>query len=362
MTLLTSDFDFDLPEDRIARHPVSPRDGARLLHVPASTPAGAGAGFADLSVRDLPRLLLPGDLMVFNDTKVIPAQLTGIRARAAQLASGPDTKIEVTLHKRDGLDQWRVFAKPGRRLKIGDQILFADDFTAMVLDKTDEGEITLRFNAGGAALLAALHRHGEMPLPPYIRKLRAADSHDAVDYQTVYARAEGAVAAPTAGLHFTPELFAALDAHGVERWMVTLHVGAGTFLPVKADRIADHKMHAEYGELDAATAMAINTARREGRRIVAVGTTSLRLLESAAAEDRTVRPFTSDTDIFITPGYRFRCIDLLMTNFHLPKSTLFMLVCAFAGMERMKSAYGHAIKQGYRFFSYGDSSLLERAE
>jgi S-adenosylmethionine:tRNA ribosyltransferase-isomerase len=356
VTLLTSDFDFDLPEERIARHPVSPRDSARLLHVPAK------AGFGDLAVGDLPRLLLPGDVMVFNDTKVIPAQLTGIRARAAQLASEPATKIEVTLHKADGLDQWRVFAKPGRRLKIGDQIIFAPDFTAMVLAKTEDGEITLRFNAGGAELLAALHRHGEMPLPPYIRKLRAADSHDTVDYQTVYARAEGAVAAPTAGLHFTPELLAALDARGIERQMVTLHVGAGTFLPVKAERVTEHKMHAEYGEIDQATASAINRARAEGRRIVSVGTTSLRLLESAAAADGSVKPFASDTDIFITPGYRFKCIDLLMTNFHLPKSTLFMLVCAFAGMERMKSAYGHAIKQGYRFFSYGDSSLLERAE
>ena len=361
VTLLTSDFDFDLPEDRVARHPASPRDSARLLHIPARRDA-VDAGFGDLSIGDLPRLLLPGDVMVFNDTKVIPAQLTGIRARAAQLAGEPATKIEVTLHKADGLDQWRVFAKPGRRLKVGDQIVFAPDFSAQVLDKTPEGEITLRFNAGGAELLAALHRHGEMPLPPYIRKLRAADSHDAVDYQTVYARAEGAVAAPTAGLHFTPDLFAALAARGIERQMVTLHVGAGTFLPVKAERIAEHKMHAEYGEIDAATASAINQARAEGRRIVSVGTTSLRLLESAAAADGSLKPFAGDTDIFITPGYRFKCIDLLMTNFHLPKSTLFMLVCAFAGMERMKSAYGHAIKQGYRFFSYGDSSLLERAE
>jgi S-adenosylmethionine:tRNA ribosyltransferase-isomerase len=366
VTLLTSDFDFDLPEDRIAQHPVSPRDHARLLHVPVSAHPGQAAatiaGFADLSVRDLPHLLQPGDVMVFNDTKVIPAQLTGIRARAAESGGEPGTKIEVTLHKSDGLDQWRVFAKPGRRLKIGDRIDFAPGFSALVLDKTPDGEITLHFNVGGAALLAALHRHGEMPLPPYIRKLRAADSHDAIDYQTVYARSEGAVAAPTAGLHFTPELFASLAARGIERQMVTLHVGAGTFLPVKAERIAEHKMHAEYGEIDTATAAAINQARAEGRRIVAVGTTSLRLLESAAASDGTIKPFAGDTDIFITPGYRFRCVDLLMTNFHLPKSTLFMLVCAFAGMERMTSAYGHAIKQGYRFFSYGDSSLLERAE
>jgi len=356
VSLLTTDFDFDLPETQIAQHPVSPRDSARLLDVPRLPQA-----IADRNVRDLPGLLQPGDLMVFNDTKVIPAQLTGVRARPAQ-AGEPATKIEVTLHKRDGADQWRVFAKPGRRLKVGDEILFAEGFSAAVLDKTPEGEITLRFNAGGAELLAALHRHGEMPLPPYIRKLRAADAHDNDDYQTVYARAEGAVAAPTAGLHFTPDLLATLAARGIERRMVTLHVGAGTFLPVKAERIEDHKMHAEYGEIDATTAEAINRARAEGRRIVSVGTTSLRLLESAATADGTMPAYADETSIFITPGYRFRCVDLLMTNFHLPKSTLFMLVCAFAGMERMKSAYGHAIKQGYRFFSYGDSSLLERAE
>jgi S-adenosylmethionine:tRNA ribosyltransferase-isomerase len=357
VTLLTSDFDFDLPEDRIAQHPVTPRDRARLLHVPAGT-----TRLADLTVRDLPGLLRAGDLMVFNDTKVIPAQLFGARARPGGPGSDEATKIEVTLHKKDGPDQWRVFAKPGRRLKLGDQIVFAPDFTAQVLDKTPDGEITLRFNLGDGALLAALHQHGAMPLPPYIRKLRAADATDASDYQTVYARAEGAVAAPTAGLHFTPDLFAALEARGIERRMVTLHVGAGTFLPVKVENIAAHKMHAEYGEIDAATAAAINAARAEGRRIVSVGTTSLRLLESAAATDGSLRPFAAETDIFITPGYRFRAIDLLMTNFHLPKSTLFMLVSAFAGTARMKAAYAHAIETGYRFFSYGDASLLERAE
>lgn len=357
MTLLTSDFDFDLPETQIAQHPVTPRDSARLLYVPRLPQQ-----MSDLTVRDLPRLLQPGDLMVFNDTKVIPAQLTGMKTRTDIPPNEPGTKIDVTLHKNDGSDQWRVFAKPGRRLKIGDQIVFAPDFTASVLDKTPEGEITLRFNVGGAALLEALHRYGEMPLPPYIRKLRPADAHDTEDYQTVYARAEGAVAAPTAGLHFTPTLLAMLDAKGIERRMVTLHIGAGTFLPVKTERIADHKMHAEYGEIDAETAAAVNRARAEGRRIVAVGTTSLRLLESATDGNGVTLPFANETNIFITPGYRFRCVDLLMTNFHLPKSTLFMLVCAFAGTERMKSAYSHAIKQGYRFFSYGDSSLLERAE
>jgi S-adenosylmethionine:tRNA ribosyltransferase-isomerase len=357
VTLLTSDFDFDLPEERIAQHPVTPRDSARLLQVPARSSA-----LADLTVRDLPNLLQPGDLMVFNDTKVIPAQLSGIRERLAMPGAEASTKIEVTLHKKDGADQWRAFAKPGRRLKIGDRIIFAPDFAAMVIDKTPEGEIGLRFDVAGADLLAALHRHGEMPLPPYIRKLRAAESGDSDDYQTVYARAEGAVAAPTAGLHFTPDLFAALDARCIERRMVTLHVGAGTFLPVKVEQLSEHKMHAEYGEIDAATAEAINRARAEGRRIVSVGTTSLRLLESAAASDGTLQPFASETEIFITPGYRFRCVDLLMTNFHLPKSTLFMLVSAFAGMARMKAAYAHAIETGYRFFSYGDASLLERAE
>ncbi len=354
MTLRTADFDFDLPEALIARHPATPREAARLLQV-------ARGGLVDRLVGDLPGLLQPGDLMVFNDTKVIPAQLFGTRAARA-VGGGEDAKIELTLHKAEGLDTWRAFAKPGRRLKTGDQVLFGDGFAAEVLEKTPEGEVVLRFNAGGADLFAALHRHGEMPLPPYIRKLRAVEAGDAGDYQTVYARAEGAVAAPTAGLHFTPDLFAALDAKGIERLMVTLHVGAGTFLPVKVDNIADHKMHAEYGEVTAAAAATINRARADGRRIVSVGTTSLRLLESAAAPDGTVRPFAGDTDIFITPGYRFRCIDLLMTNFHLPKSTLFMLVCAFAGMARMQAAYAHAIRAGYRFFSYGDTSLLERAE
>lgn len=362
MTLLTTDFDFDLPETQIAQHPASPRDSARLLHVPRLPQP-----LADLSVRDLPGLLRAGDLMVFNDTKVIPAQLTGTRARPAQMSPAqmslamtgePATKIEVTLHKRDGTDQWRVFAKPGRRLKIGDEIIFAADFSAAVLDKTPEGEITLRFNAGGAELLAALHRHGEMPLPPYIRKLRAADVHDAEDYQTVYARAEGAVAAPTAGLHFTPDLLAALEARGIERRMVTLHVGAGTFLPVKTEVVAEHRMHAEFGEVSAKTADALNAVRAAGGRIVCVGTTSARLLESAAGEDRLIQPFADETAIFITPGYRFRAADMLMTNFHLPKSTLFMLVSAFAGMETMREAYRHAIEGGYRFYSYGDASLL----
>ncbi len=353
MTLQTADFDFDLPEALIARHPSNPRDAARLLHV-------GKAALDDRLVRDLPALLQPGDLMVFNDTKVIPAQLFGERP-ARDVPGGEAAKIEITLHKRESLDCWRAFAKPGRRLKPGDEIRFGEDFSAEVLEKTPEGEVTLRFGMGGTALFEALHRHGQMPLPPYIRKLRAVESSDAADYQTVYAREEGAVAAPTAGLHFTPELLAALEAKGIGRLMVTLHVGAGTFLPVKAEAIADHKMHAEYGVVSTAAAETINRARAEGRRIVSVGTTSLRLLESAADEAGRLHGFDGDTDIFITPGYRFRCVDVLMTNFHLPKSTLFMLVSAFAGMERMREAYAHAIRTGYRFFSYGDASLLERA-
>ncbi|TXH34893.1 MAG: tRNA preQ1(34) S-adenosylmethionine ribosyltransferase-isomerase QueA [Rhodospirillaceae bacterium] len=350
----TADFDFQLPEELIAQHPVTPRDAARLLHVGRDR-------LADRLVRDLPDLLQPGDLMIFNDTKVIPAQLFGERAARA-VAGSEAAKIEITLHKRESLDSWRAFAKPGRRLKVGDTIRFGGDFTADVIEKTPEGEVVLRFAAAGAELFAALHRHGQMPLPPYIRKLRPMEARDAADYQTVYARAEGAVAAPTAGLHFTPALFAALDARGIEKLMVTLHVGAGTFLPVKVENIAEHKMHAEYGEISPDAATTLNRARAEGRRIVSVGTTSLRLLESATDEMGHVRPFTDDTDIFITPGYRFRCVDVLMTNFHLPKSTLFMLVSAFAGMNRMRAAYDHAIRTGYRFFSYGDSSLLERSE
>lgn len=340
----TADFDFDLPLDRIAQFPANPRDSARLLRV--------GAALEDRLVKDLPAILRPGDLMVFNDTKVIPAQLYGTRGTA---------KIEVTLHKRENEDTWRSFARPGKRLRMGDIVEFTGDFTAKVLDKTPEGEVILRFDRGAAALLEALHRHGEMPLPPYIRKLRKPEAKDAADYQTVYARVEGAVAAPTAGLHFTPELLQALNARNVERVSLTLHVGAGTFLPVKAEDLKDHKMHAEWGEIGVDAAQAINRARDEGRRVVAVGTTALRLMESAIDSHGRIRPFTGDTDIFIAPGTRIRSADLLMTNFHLPKSTLFMLVCAFAGTERMKAAYAHAIRTGYRFFSYGDSSLLERA-
>ena len=336
----TADFDFDLPPDRIAEHPAKPRDAARLLDV--------AERLHDRIVRDLPALLEPGDLMVVNDTRVIPARLDGRRG---------EVRVEITLHKREGEREWATFARPGKRLKPGDVIAIADDFAAEVVAK-DGMEVRLRFSKGGADLMEALHRHGRMPLPPYIR--READEQDSADYQTVFAAREGAVAAPTAGLHFTPELLAALDAPGIRRVPVTLHVGAGTFLPVKVDDIADHRMHSEWGEVSAETAQAINATRAAGGRIVSVGTTALRILETAGLEDGTIRPFSGDTDIFITPGYRFKIVDLLVTNFHLPRSTLFMLVCAFAGMDRMKAAYAHAIGQGYRFFSYGDASLLRR--
>lgn len=351
MTLRLSDFDFELPPALIARHPAMPRDSARLLRVTA-------AGLEDRHVRDLPSLLRPGDLMVFNDTKVIPAQLAG--TRPAGNGRG-EAAVEVTLLKETGAGSWHALAKPGRRLKAGDRIDFAPGFSATVLSKGEGGEIALSLSLSGPTLAEALHRHGAMPLPPYIRKLRPVESRDATDYQTVYANKEGAVAAPTAGLHFTPRLLAALDARGVEGIHLTLHVGAGTFLPVKSERIAEHRMHGEWGELGDGAAATINRAKAEGRRLVAVGTTSLRLLETAASEDGRVRPFTGETDIFIAPGYRFRSADLLMTNFHLPKSTLFMLVAAFAGLAPMKAAYAHAIARGYRFFSYGDACLLERA-
>jgi S-adenosylmethionine:tRNA ribosyltransferase-isomerase len=351
--LRLSDFDFDLPESLIALRPASPRDSARLLHVmPARSP-----GLADHCVRDLPSVLAPGDLMVFNDTRVIPAQLSGTRERG-----GASLSISVTLHKRLDAARWMVFARPGRRVRQGDLIRFGGALTAIVDEKAENGDITLRFAVSGPALDQAIMATGHMPLPPYIAQKRAEDARDRADYQTVYAAKDGAVAAPTAGLHFTPELFAALEARGVSRAFVTLHVGAGTFLPVKTDDVSQHRMHPEWGTIDAETAARINAARAVGGRIVAVGTTSLRLLESAAGEDGTIAPFSGDTAIFITPGYRFKVVDLLMTNFHLPRSTLMMLVSAFAGMETMRAAYAHAVNNGYRFYSYGDSSLLERAE
>ena len=351
------DFDFALPKDRIAQAPARPRDSARLLCVGG----GVGDGLADRAVRDLPALLRPGDLMVMNDTKVIPARLRGIRS-AARGESG----IELTLHRQmpgeSGAEtRWLAFARPGRRLKPGDTVRCPGLPDASVLEKRDGGEILLAFEAGAVALLEALDAAGEMPLPPYIARAEACRD-DRKDYQTVYARESGAVAAPTAGLHFTERLLEALGARGVGHVFVTLHVGAGTFLPVKAARVADHRMHAETGTVSAETAQRINVARAAGGRIVAVGTTSLRLLESCADDSGRVRPFAGETDIFIVPGSPVRSADLLLTNFHLPRSTLFMLVCAFAGTARMKAAYAHAVASGYRFYSYGDACLLERAQ
>ena len=352
-------FDFDLPEERIALRPAEPRDSARMLVV------RPGEGLEDRTVRDLPSLLKDGDVLVFNDTKVIPAQLKGIRRRGEAMA-----QVEATLHMRVAPDRWQAFMRPGKRIAAGDRIHFGHDqnscflgrLDATVIEKGEAGEVLLGFDLSGPFLDEAMHAVGHIPLPPYIASKRDDDERDRSDYQTIYAREEGAVAAPTAGLHFTPELFAALDAKGVERRFVTLHVGAGTFLPVKADDTADHKMHAETGSVSRETAVALNTARERGGRIVAVGTTSLRLLESAAREDGRIEAWSGPTDIFITPGYRFRTADMLMTNFHLPRSTLFMLVSAFSGLETMRSAYAHAIESRYRFYSYGDSSLLCRAE
>jgi len=356
-------FDFDLPEERIALRPVSPRDAARLLVVRP----GASEPLEDRNVRDLVALLQPGDALVLNDTRVIPSRLWGRRYRGEASA-----RIEIMLHKREGDDRWRAFARPAKKLAIGEAIVFdsavADNacelarLQAEVEEKGEGGEIALRFSLTGPYLDEAIARLGELPLPPYIAGKRATDQADSRDYQTTYAREDGAVAAPTAGLHFTPELFAALERRGVSSHFVTLHVGAGTFLPVKADDTDDHRMHAEWGTVGAATADALNAARAAGGRIVAVGTTSLRLLESATGADGVVKPFSGDTAIFITPGYRFRAVDLLITNFHLPRSTLFMLVSAFAGLDLMKRAYAHAIAEGYRFYSYGDGSLLARAD
>ena len=354
-----SDFDFDLPDDHIALRPASPRDSARMLVVPP------GVGLEDRMVADLPAFLRAGDVLVFNDTRVIPARLFGTRVREETVVA-----CEATLHKRLSPHAWTAFMRPGKRLKIGDRVSFGerDDracllgaLDATITAKGDGGEVTLAFDLSGPDLDLAIAERGLMPLPPYIAAKRAEDERDRADYQTVYAREDGSVAAPTAGLHFTPDLLERLKAGGVGLEFVTLHVGAGTFLPVKTESLAEHRMHAEYGEVTPATADALNAARAAGGRIVCVGTTSLRLVESATGEDGVVRPFAAETAIFITPGYRFRAADVLMTNFHLPKSTLFMLVSAFAGMETMRAAYAHAIETGYRFYSYGDSSLLFRA-
>ena len=341
----TEIFTFDLPADRIAAYPAEPRDSAKMMHI---LPDGQ---VQDYTVADLPDLLRPDDVLVLNDTKVIPARLYGVRGQA---------RVEVTLFKQESLDEWTTLIKNARRLKTGDCITFAPDFSATVIGKNEDGAVRVRFNRAGADLMAALHEVGTMPLPPYIRRERGGLESDKTDYQTIYAKHEGAVAAPTAGLHFTPELFRRLDEKGIERLFVTLHVGGGTFLPVKVDDTDNHHMHAEYGVLSADVADKINRAKKEGRRIIPVGTTSLRLLESAADPDGTVHPFAQETSIFITPGYRFRVTDALFTNFHLSGSTLFMLVCAFAGIDVMKAAYRHAVATDYRFFSYGDACLIEK--
>ena len=335
-----SDFDFELPPDRIALRPAVPREAARLLEV--------GQGLADHTVADLPRLLRAGDVLVFNNTKVVPAALSG--HRMGRLGTTP--KIEVLLHMRLDELRWKAFAKPAKKLEVGDTVQFGS-LEAVVEDKGEAGEITLGFASSGTSLDEALVRVGRMPLPPYIESKRAQDEQDMRDYQTIFAKEQGAVAAPTAGLHFTPALMDQLQAAGIGHAFVTLHVGAGTFLPVKVEDTDDHKMHAEWGEVSAETIVKLKAARAAGGRIIAVGTTSLRLLEASGLE-----PFSRTTNIFITPGYRFRAAQALITNFHLPKSTLFMLVSAFAGQARMKAAYAHAIATGYRFYSYGDASLL----
>ena len=335
-------FDFELPPENIALRPVSPRDAAKFLV------AIGPIGIDDRIVRDLPQILAPSDVLVFNDTRVIPAQLEGTRGEA---------KIGATLHKRIDLRRWQAFIRNAKRLREGDRINFANSVSAIAEARHADGSFTLAFE-GDEPVEMLLERAGRVPLPPYIASKRDIDERDKADYQTIFAREDGAVAAPTAALHFTPELLEALDASGIVRETLTLHVGAGTFLPVKADDTDDHQMHAEWGRIDQATADRLNAARAAGKRVISVGTTSLRLLESAADETGVIHPFEGDTAIFITPGYRFRAIDGLMTNFHLPKSTLMMLVSSLMGIERMQAIYRHAIANDYRFYSYGDSSLL----
>jgi len=334
-------FDFALPEENIALRPARPRDSARMLLV-------EGGAMEDRTVLDLPSLLGPHDVLVFNDTKVIPAQLEGRRGEAS---------IGATLHKRHDLRAWWAFVRNAKRVRVGDTVTFGAGVEAVCEEKGSDGELLLRFT-GDEPVEVLLTQAGTMPLPPYIASKRPIDEADAEDYQTMFAAAEGAVAAPTASLHFTPRLIAALDVAGIARETLTLHVGAGTFLPVKADDTAEHKMHAEWGRIDPATAERLNAARERGGRIIAVGTTVLRLIESAAADDGRILPFEGDTAIFITPGYRWKAVGGLMTNFHLPRSTLFMLVSALMGLDTMQRAYAHAIEHGYRFYSYGDSSLL----
>ena len=381
MVVSLADFDFELPPDRIAQTPARPRDAARLLGVrPASgfdarsslsrlaTHPGdqrsdgeqkqdhdgaPAAVLEDRLVRDLPDLLRPGDVLVANDTRVIPARL---------MAQRGDARVGITLNQPQPDGTWHALARNARRLHEGDSLRFdgAGELTAVVTARDPDGGVTLQFNQRDDAFAAALHRSGALALPPYIHRPHGPEPADTADYQTIFARHDGAVAAPTAGLHFTPALLAALEARGIRRVTVTLHVGAGTFLPVRSDDVTRHRMHAERGEITAASAAAINHARTAGGRVVCVGTTSLRLLESAVTDNGTIEPFAGETSLFILPGYRFRAADLLMTNFHLPRSTLFMLVCAFAGTDTMRAAYEHAIANAYRFYSYGDSSLLWR--
>ena len=335
-------FDFELPNERIALRPARPRDAARMLVVQGNAP------FSDCNVSDLPDLLEPGDVLVFNDTRVIPAQLEGRRGEA---------RIGATLHKRVDLRRWQAFVRNAKRLRVGDVAEFGGGVTAIAEERLADGSFVLFFE-GEEPVEVLLERAGTMPLPPYIAGKRATDAQDREDYQTMFAREDGAVAAPTAALHFTDRLMAAVAARGIGMETLTLHVGAGTFLPVKAEDTDDHQMHSEWGRIEQDAADRLNAVRARGNRVIAVGTTSLRLLESATGEDKVIRPFAGDTDIFITPGYTFRAIDGLMTNFHLPKSTLFMLVSTLMGRERMQEAYAHAIKAKYRFYSYGDSSLL----
>jgi len=350
-------FDFTLPTELIAQQPAQPRDSARLLHIPAGND-----DFADLTVRDLPNLLRQGDLLVFNDTRVIPARLTGTRGDATNRGK-PErgAKIEVTLHQPVDAYTWRVFAKPARKLNPRDYIVFAPGFAADCVGGGDMGERQLRFNVAGRDLIDMLERHGVMPLPPYIKRPEEGDDADRDSYQTMFAEKDGAVAAPTAALHFTPALIDAIHARGASDLRVTLHVGAGTFLPVRVENTDDHVMHTERGVLSDDAAQRLNAQRASGGRIIACGTTALRTLESACDSDGVFHPFNGNTDLFITPGYRFKAIDALMTNFHLPCSTLFMLVSALAGLERMHAAYTHAIDKGYRFYSYGDACFIERA-
>ncbi len=340
----TEDFDFDLPRDRIATAPARPRDSARMLEV--------GKQLSDRTVRELPSLLGAGDVLVLNDTRVIPARLHGLLRGA---------RVEVTLIRQGSGANWQALARPARKLAPGDIIVFAGDFRATVAGTGERGEVTLSFDSP-REVLPALERYGELPLPPYIRRPKGPTAEDAVDYQTVYSARPGAVASPTAGLHLTDTLLQQIRECGVEIATITLHIGPGTFLPVRTEDIRSHRMHGEWGEITPSTAAMLNAARDKGGRVISVGTTCLRLIESAASVDGTVQPFNNETDLFITPGYRFRAVDTLMTNFHLPRSTLFMLVSAFSGLDRMKTAYEHAIAANYRFYSYGDACFLHRAD